>query len=114
VRHTKLKNTALRNEQANMLVTWVDFTNMFTHSFYARRSKERKKTVKSSVSFCAFWDLICTKATHKMLVKWTPGLNLINVLYTAFTHIDPNVQKKTVKSAASFGTFGTYERKSCT
>jgi len=44
----------------------------------------------------------------------TPGVNFINVLRTAFTHVDPECAKKDVKSAVSFGTFGNYERKSCT
>ena len=40
-------------------------------------------------------------------------LNFINVLHTAFTHVDPENAKKTVKSAVSFGAFGTYKHKSC-
>jgi hypothetical protein len=47
------------------------------------------------------------------IIFTTPGLNFINILRTAFTHVDPEYAKKTVKSAASFGAFGTYERKSC-
>jgi hypothetical protein len=47
-------------------------------------------------------------------ILWPPGVNFINVLHSAFTHVDPECAKKTVKSAVSFGTFGTYERKSCT
>jgi len=48
-----------------------------------------------------------------MLMKSTPGLNVINVLHTAFTYVDPKCAKKDsqVKSAVSFGAFGTYERK---
>ena len=30
----------------------------------------------------------------KMLVKSTPGLNFINVLRTAFTHVDPECVKR--------------------
>jgi len=48
----------------------VDFTNMFTQSFYAQRSQKRKKTVKSSVSF-ALLGSPCIKAALKMLVKLT-------------------------------------------
>ncbi len=33
----------------------VNFINMFTHSFYAHSSPKRKNSVKSSVSFYAFW-----------------------------------------------------------
>jgi len=53
------------------------------------------------------------KASRKMLVKLTPGLNFINVLRTAFTHVDPECKKNPVKSIVSFGAFVTYERKSC-
>jgi len=42
------------------------------------------------------------------------GLNFINVLHTDLMHVDPECAKKTVKSAVSFGAFGTHERKSCT
>jgi len=41
------------------------------------------------------------------------GLNFINVLRTAFMFADPKCTKKEVKLAVLFGTFGTYERKSC-
>jgi len=34
--------------------TGLDFTNIFTWSFYARSSQKRKNSVKSSVSFYAF------------------------------------------------------------
>jgi len=47
-------------------------------------------------------------------MKLTPWLNFINILHTAFTLIVPECANKTVKSAVSFGAFGTYERKSCT
>ncbi len=37
----------------------------------------------------------CTKkGGRKMLMKLTPGLNFINILCTAFTHIDPECAKK--------------------
>jgi len=41
-----------------------------------------------------------------------PGLNFINVLRTAFTLVDPESAKNTVKSLVSFYAFGIYERKS--
>ncbi len=44
---------------------------------------------------------------------WRSGLNFINILHTAFMLADPESTKK-VKSAVSFGAFGTYEHKSCT
>jgi hypothetical protein len=34
-------------------------------------------------------SLLYKKAACKMLVKLTPGLKVINVLHTAFTHVDP-------------------------
>jgi len=37
------------------------------------------------------------KIASKMLMKLTPGLNFINILCTAFTHVEPKTVKKTVK-----------------
>jgi len=56
---------------------------------------------RQSSQQCIFTLLGSTgiKAEHKMLVNLTPGLNFINVLRTAFTHVDPKYAKKTVKSA---------------
>ncbi len=55
------------NISAKMLVKLtkgVDFTNMFTKSFYLWRSQNRKKIVKSSGSFCAF-GICALKASWK-------------------------------------------------
>jgi len=62
------------------LTPGVNFTNIFTHSFYARRSQRCKKTVKSSVSSCAFGMF----TARKMWVKSTPGVNIINMLMGSF------------------------------
>jgi len=86
----------------------------------------------SQVSFCLLYILIVIEMSTasfsivirrircfsfysyvKMIAKQT-GVNFINVLRTAVTHVDPECAKKTVKSVVSFGTFGTYESKSCT
>ncbi len=50
----------------------------------------------------------------RTLVKLTAGFNFINVQCKAFTCTDPECTKKTVKSAMSFVTFGTFQCKSCT
>jgi len=42
------------------------------------------------------------------------GLNFINVLRTAFSLVDPESVKNTVKSSVSFYTFGICACKSCT
>ncbi len=47
-------------------------------------------------------------------VEWQTGVNFINVLYTAFTLVDPESVKNTVKSSVTFYTFGIYGCKSCT
>ncbi len=44
----------------------------------------------------------------------TSGVNFINVLRTAFTLVDSESIKNTVKSSVSLYTFGIYEHKSCT
>ncbi len=43
-----------------------------------------------------------------------PSFNFINVLCLAFTLVDPESVKNTVKSSVSFYAFWIYERKSCT
>ena len=45
---------------------------MFTHSFYARRSRKRKKQLELTVFF-ALLGSASEKAARKMLVKLTPG-----------------------------------------
>jgi len=42
-----------------------------------------------------------------------PGVNFINILRAAFTLVDPESVKNTVKSSVSFHAFGIYEHKSC-
>jgi len=51
---SKSKSYHLKNEKAahKKVLPGVNFTNMFTSSFYAPRSQKHKKTVKSPVSFC--------------------------------------------------------------
>jgi len=68
-------------------------------------SQKRKKTLMTSLSFCAF-EIFANKAAHNMLVKLTSGLNFINVLRTAFTHSDPKRIKKTIKLSNHFYAFG--------
>ncbi len=63
--------------------------------FYARRSLP--KAQKRQSSWSVFFRLSGSggsKAAHKLLMKLTPGLNFINVLCTAFTHVDPECTKK--------------------
>jgi len=54
------------------LTPGVDFTNMFTRSFYACRSQKRKILVKPSVFFVLVGS-VCIKVACKMLVKLTLG-----------------------------------------
>jgi len=61
---------------------------------------------KSLIRYCK------SKDNHKVLNG--SGVDFINVLRTAFSLVDPESVKNTVKSSASFYAFGIYERKSCT
>ncbi len=56
--------------------TRVDFTNMFTHSFYSGRSQKQKR---QSSHQCLFLLLGSSQlnAARKMLVKLTPGVSYI-------------------------------------
>jgi len=50
----------------------VDFTNIFTQSYYMHSSQKRKNSVKSWVSFYAF-GIYVRKSSYKMLMKLTPA-----------------------------------------
>ncbi len=52
------------------LTQGVSFTNMFTRSFYARRSRKSKKTDDLTV-FLMFLGTAHAKAARKMLMKLT-------------------------------------------
>jgi len=72
----------------------VNFTNMFTHSFYAHRSQERKKTDNLTIFFFTLLGSARTKAAHIMLMKLTPGVKFTNVFRAAFSmHADPKSTK---------------------
>jgi len=68
------------------MVIWAQFLQYSMYSFYACRSKKRKKTLMTYVF--TFLGSTRAKAVHRMLMKLTPGLNFINVLRTAFTLVD--------------------------
>jgi len=55
----------------------------------------RKKKFKLKAQLCNFWwqNFIC-KLGRKMLMKLMPGVNLINILYTAFAPADPKSVKR--------------------
>ena len=57
----------------------VNFINVFTLSFYPRRSQKRKKLLDLAVFF-ALLGSERVKAARKMLVKWTPVANFTNYL----------------------------------
>jgi len=55
--------------------SWVDFTNMFTHSFYMCRFQKCKMTDDLPVFFCTFGICACKSfACVNMLLKLTPYL----------------------------------------
>jgi len=59
--------------------TWAQFHQRSTYSFYARRSRKRKKID----DFTVFFTLLSSahvKAALKTLMKLTPGVNFINML----------------------------------
>jgi len=61
------------------LLPGVDFTYMFTRSFYVRISQKRKNSVELSVCFCAF-VIYAVKAASTMLIKLTPLVSFTNLL----------------------------------
>jgi hypothetical protein len=70
---------------------WVPLLGPISPTFYeqilrAQMSKAQKHIF--DCLFALFWIFAGT-APHKMLMKFTSGLNFINVLCTAFTRADP-------------------------
>jgi len=71
----RLRNQKLKEEKiAFSENTWLglNFTNIFTLSFYTRRSQKRKKTDDLTV----FYTLLCSasvKAVRRTLMKLNPG-----------------------------------------
>jgi len=63
--------------------TCVNFTDMFTRSFYTQRSQKRKKTDKLTVFF-VFLGSVCVKAERKMLMNLTPGINFTTIIRATF------------------------------
>ncbi len=55
----------------------VDFTNMFTCSFYTRRSQRHKMMDELTFIF-ALLGSACLKAAHKMLMKLTPNVGPVD------------------------------------
>jgi len=85
----------------------VDFTNMFTSSFYKSRSQ------RQLIHQCLFALLVSllVKAASKMLVKLTLGLNFINILQAAFMHADSKSAEKAVKLSVFFTLLGSIHMK---
>jgi len=71
----------------------LNFTNIFTRSFYASRSQKRK--IQSSLKYLfTLLGSACIKALSKMLVKSTPGVNFINIQWAACAWADPKSAKR--------------------
>jgi len=58
--------------------------------------------------------ILCKNISLIPFQESTPGVNFTNVLRAAFTLIDPQIVKNTVKSSVNFYTFGICACKSCT
>ncbi len=71
------------------IVTWCQFHQHFTQSFYACRSQKRQITLKTWLYFFVHWESGLVKAAHKTMMKLTPGYNSWNVI---------NVKEWTFKS----------------
>ncbi len=67
------------------LTPGVNFTNMFTSSFYLPKSQKCKKTFKSSVYFLLLGS-VCLKAARKTIVKLIPGITKCLLVPTILCH----------------------------
>jgi hypothetical protein len=60
-----------------MSTSRYQFHQRSTYSFYARRSRMRKKRQSSQLCHLALLGPTSVKAAHKMLVKLTPGITAV-------------------------------------
>jgi len=66
------------------LIIVVNFTNMFTHRIYNQRSTKTIKDSQVNIVLFALLGSSHVKASCRMLVKFTPGVNFINVFTYEF------------------------------
>ncbi len=88
------------------------FHQRFTRSFYARRSPKHKKDWLLSTVFFTLLGSGGVKAVFRMFMKLSLGVNFINKLPTAFTHIGHKSIKQHCQLDYLFCAFGIYARKS--
>jgi len=87
--------------------TWGQFHQHSTSSFYTCRSQMHQKDLWF---YCLFFTLSVSssvKVAQRLLMKLTPGLNFISILYTAFTLADSKSVKKTVRLSIFFTLSGS-------
>jgi len=110
--HNNLVQTDLRSlsiEWVNVTAVWpgpttftsclwqsirCQFQQRSMSSFYACRSQKCKKILTTWLSSYALVSYRCKELHVNMLMKSTPGVNFINVLWAAFTLVDPKSVKK--------------------
>jgi len=76
-----------------LIVISRQFLQRSTYSFYARKSRMRKKQ-SSQQCHLTLLGPTGVKAAHWMLMKSTLGINFINVLWAAFVPVDPKSVKR--------------------
>jgi len=57
----------------DLSLSWVQYNQHYTSSFYACRSRKCKKTLMTWMSFFAHLGSLRVKAAHKLLMKLTPA-----------------------------------------
>ncbi len=79
------------------------------------KSKGKGRGKKSTPNGNQFSEEVSREAERRLRsFLQSSGVNFTNVLRPAFTLVDLESVKNTVKSSVSFYAFGIYERKSCT
>ncbi len=94
-----------------LIKSGVNFINVFLRSFLGTSGGQKRKKDSEVVNLFTLSGTTCVKAVRRTLMKLSPGVNFINILYTAFTLVDPKSAKK-INNLTVFYAFGIYEHKS--
>jgi len=79
----------------------MEFRGQFHQHIYAQLYARISQSVRTQSSHQYLFTLLGSthvKAVHRILIKLSPGVNFINILWTAYTWAEPIRLKKTVKS----------------
>jgi len=90
------KNVSFFGWWVSIVYSWAQFHQRSTYSFYARRSRMRKKRQSSHQYHLALLGPTSVKAARRTLMKLTPSISM-NVLALKEAKMSPRVEVNGIK-----------------